>query len=394
MAATFDQFLRGFVLPLLGGGPMHVGRPLRPRDRDLWLGEVTRAGSELAYLRMRGAESLTPHPHLPDPDDEELSLWVGLHNTIVFDHPDRARVWSRGRTWRRVEGATRTMLTLPFPGSVGQSLARHVSVAALLKTQRTDVLVSTATGDFRFRGQVPPRRRFGFLAPDPGTTRSETRPWLSLPHASEATRLIDDVLRASPLTCLLEPRLAPSGWSPLLAIDALRQRGLARAVVHHWARGKDWIHTGGAVMSALLPSIAPPTNKPPPERIEGMLALPGAVPASGPDALCVLFGALVHLHFLKVLEYDARLGLALSSRDPGVLAFLGLPLLLPSLGGITGTPLSGLLVRGAAVGSESFEAGAHRLWSEYLDHLGELVPKSAVENLLAGLVPAIVKPRG
>jgi len=392
VAATFDQFLGDFVLPLLGGGSMHVGRPLRPKERDLWLGEQARAGTQLQYLRLRRAQELTPHPALPEPDDEELSLWMGLHNTFVFDHPERARVWSRNSTWRRVEGATRTLLTLPFPTDVGASVARHITVGAFLQAQRTDVLLTNASGEHRFAGQDPPRRRF-FGGTMPGTTRSETRPWLGLPHAPESSRLIDDALRASPLTCLLEPRRAPSGWSPLLAVEALRERGLARSVVYHWARGKEWIQVGGAVMSALLPSVAPkPTTPPPPQPSGTMLALPGAVPASDPDSLCALVGALVHLHFLKVLEFDARLGIALGSRDPGILAFLALPLLLPTLRGALGSPLAGLDVRKAGVGLERFEAGADRLWTEYLDHLGELVPRAAVENLLAGLVPAIVKP--
>jgi len=390
---TFDQFLGEFVLPLLGGGPVHVGRPLRPRERDLWLGDVARAGTQLQYLRLRRAQALTPHPALPEPDDEELSLWMGLHNTFVFDHPERARVWSRASMWRRVEGATRTLLTLPFPSSVGACVARHVTVGAFLAAQRTDVLLTNASGEYRFQGQEPPRRRF-FGGTIPGTARQETRAWLGLPHAPETSRLIDDVLRASPLTCLLEPRRAPSGWSPLLAVEALQERGLARSIVYHWASGKEWIQVGGAVMGALLPSVAPKPTAPPaaPVRPGGMLALPGAVPASDPASLSALVGALIHLHFLKVLEFDARLGLALGSRDPGILAFLALPLLLPTLGPILGSPLSGLQTRGTGLGLERFEAKADRLWTEYLDHLGELVPKAAVENLLAGLVPAIVKP--
>ncbi len=390
MPATFDQFLGDFVLPLLGGGPVHVGRPLRTRERDQWLGDVSRAGTELAYVRLRRAQKLTPYPSMPDPDDEELSLWMGLHNTFVFDHPDRPRVWSRASVWRRVEGATRTLLSLPFPSTVGAAVARHVSVGAFLESQRTDTLLTNASGEHRFQGQDPPRRLFG--AASVGTARTETRAWLSLPHAAESGRLIDDALRASPLTCLLEPRRAPSGWSPLLAVDALRERGLARAIVYHWAQGKEWIQVGGAVMSALLPSVAPRPSAPQAPSPAGMLALPGAVPASDPESLCALVGALIHLHFLKVLEFDARLGLALGSRDPGVLAFLALPLLLPTLASRLGSPLSGIDVRGASLGLESFEAGANRLWTEYLDHLGDVVPRAAVENLLAGLVPAIVKP--
>ncbi len=390
MATTFEQFLGGFVLPLLGGGSVCVGPPLRQRDHEEWVGDVMRGGTQLEYLRQRRAQELTPHPTLPEPDDEELSLWMGLHNTLAFDHPDRARLWSRASVWRRVEGATRTLLTLPFPASVGASVARHVSVGAFMQAQRTDALLTNATGEHRFAGQDPPRRRF-FGGPIPGTVRRETRPWLGLSHAPEAARLIDDALRASPLTCLLEPRRAPSGWSPLLAVEALQERGLARAIVYHWARGKKWIQVGGAVMSALLPSVAPKPKVPPVDRPGGMLALPGAVPASDPASLCALVGALIHLHFLKVLEFDARLGLALGSRDPGILAFLALPLLLPTLGPILGAPLSGTSNRTTGLGLPSFEAGASRVWTEYLDHLAELVPAVAIENLLAGLVPAIVK---
>jgi hypothetical protein len=129
--------------------------------------------------------------------------------------------------------------------------------------------------------------------------------------------------------------------------------------------------------------------------------LPGAVLPRGPAALSAVVGALVHLHFLKVLELDARLGVALGSRDPGILAFLALPLLLPWLGEVTGTPLgeptmghaasSGGAGRGQGLGSTAFEVQAQRRWAEYTDHLEELVPRSAVENLLATLVPAIVQ---
>ncbi|MCA9710476.1 MAG: hypothetical protein KDK70_31840, partial [Myxococcales bacterium] len=124
------------------------------------------------------------------------------------------------------------------------------------------------------------------------------------------------------------------------------------------------------------------------------LALPGAVLPSDPRVLAGVVGALVHLHFLKVLELDARLGVAAVSRDPGVTAFLALPLLLPYLHEVTGTPLGGLDTPPAAPGRASraaVDAPVVRRWTEYLDHLQELVPRSAVDNLLASLVPNIVQ---
>ena len=339
-----------------------------PRDRDHLAQDV---GSlthhpQLSFLRIRRSEALTPHAVLPDPGPEELSLCIGLHNTLVFDHPDRARVWARSSTWRRAEGATRTMLTLPFPTDVGEGLVRHLWVGAFIDLMRTDTIVASAVGEARFLGQDVPRRRFRFGGPPPGAGRTESVRWLVQPHAPETQRLLEDAMRASPLTCLLQPQMAPPGWSPLWAQAFLRQRGLARAVCHEWAQHKDWISVGGAVMSGLLPSLPsvsadadPPPAEPaakvkvdgdtqdsqhdgPLEARPSPRALPGAVVPSGPEALSAVVGALIHLHFLKVLELDARLGVALGSRDPGIMGFLALPLLLPYVGEVMGTPLGAL----------------------------------------------------
>jgi len=103
------------------------------------------------------------------------------------------------------------------------------------------------------------------------------------------------------------------------------------------------------------------------------------------DRLGAVVGALVHLHLLKVLELDTRLTLALGSRDPGTMAFLALPLLLPWLQSELGTPVP-------EGGSGAFEAALVRRWTEYVDRLEELVPRAVVENLLSTLVPRIVQP--
>lgn len=390
MSGLLEQFIEGFVLPLLAGGPVEIGRPIRPRDHELMLDQPSLLGHpELLFSRLRRARELTPHPGLPDPDRDELALWVGLHNALVFDHPERHRVWARASTWRRVEGAARSMFTLPMPADLGEGLARHVSVGAFIELRRVDTIVATATGELRYLGQSLPRRLFGSPV-NPSGHREETVRWLGQPHAPETHRLVEDAMRASPLTCLLHPLLAPPGWSPLWAVDFLRSRPFARAVVHRWAAHSDWIAVGGAVTSALLPVLSksgePSASRTQEERDEGaLLALPGTVVSTEPEALAAVVGALVHLHFLKVLELEARLGVASGSRDPGILSFLALPLLLPSLSPVTGTPLGGLTSR------VPFETQADRRWTEYVDHLAELVPRSVVENLLATLVPSIVK---
>ena len=165
MRRTLEQLIETFVLPLLCGGPVHVGPPLRPRDHDAMVGvAATMLGNgQLRYARLRRAQELTPHPGLPDPDLDELALWIGLHNTLVFDHPDRSRVWARASTWRRAEGATRTMLTLPLPTVPGEGLVRHLSVGAFIELERTDIVLPTAAGEVRYVGQELPRRRLSAL---------------------------------------------------------------------------------------------------------------------------------------------------------------------------------------------------------------------------------------
>ena len=396
MARSLPEFLERFVLPLLGGGEVAVGPPLRQRDRDQMLEEQGELGQpQLRFLRLRRGQALVADPGLPDPDSDELSLWIGLHNTLVFDHPDRRRVWSRAVVWRRVEGATRGFLTMARPRTRGETLARHLSVGAFVELTRRDIVIPTPGGELRTQGQELPRRSLRLVGPGDGM-REETVSWVDQVHTAEAERLLGDALIASPLTCVLRPLHAPPGWSPLSAAEAFCDRALVRAICHEWARQREWVTVGGAVAGALLPSLPDPSRAAAagPPRDGQPLALPGAVLPTDPRVLGGVVGALVHLHFLKVLELDARLGVAAVSRDPGVTAFLALPLLLPHLAEATGTPLGGLQTQPAGAGRtgrHTVDAPIARRWTEYLDHLQELVPRSAVDNLLASLVPNIVQ---
>jgi hypothetical protein len=408
MARSLPELLEEFVLPMLGGGPVEVDGPLRARDVELMVEQSSELGAPtLRFLRLRRGQELVADPELPDPDADELRLWAGLYNTLVFDHPERTRVWSRQVAWRRVEGLTRSLLTLPAPTTLGEALARHVSVGAFIDLVRQDMVVGGGGNELRAVGQELPRRILRLAGPGDGI-RTERVRWLEQPHAPEAQRLLEDALRASPLTCVLRPLQAPPGWSPLQAADAFCDRPMVRAICHQWARHRDWVAVGGAVTGALLPSLAARPGLPGPAReaaagsealpvfgaaADEPKALPGAVLPTDPWVLAGVAGALVHLHFLKVLELDARLGVAAVSRDPGVTAFLALPLLLPYIGDATGTPLGDLAVEPGAQrpGPAHAHAPIARRFAEYLDHLQELVPRSAVDNLLASLVPRIVQ---
>ena len=115
------------------------------------------------------------------------------------------------------------------------------------------------------------------------------------------------------------------------------------------------------------------------------MALPGSTFNAGPEEIGALVGALTHLHFVKVLELGARLGVATATRERAVRLFLGLPLLAPQLEGYLGAPMTPP-ERGLG-----FDAQVARRWTEYTDHLADVLPRDVVENLRETLVPRILK---
>ena len=414
MSKRLAEFIDGFVVPLLGAGDLHVGPPVRPSDFHELLGEVhTLRSGPVPHLRLARAQQLLADPGLPDPDGEELALWVGLYNVLALDHPERERVWARSVTWLRVEQAARYWLQLSHPGNFEAALVRHISVGAFVDLVRRDQILSGPEGEQRYVGQEVPRRRLRWAVPGALSVRDERLPWWSAAHAPESERLLQDVLWASPITCLLRPRQAPPGWNPLTAAAYLQERAFARVVCHQWAASRNWIEIGGAVLGALLFTLTGrPTQDPEPRPAEPrpararsgrgsgrspadaamtamaadatMAALPATPIDAGPADVAALIGALIHVHFLRVLEFGARLGVAPTSRDRPVQMFLALPLLLPNLVEVLGTPLPGDARPG-------FDGQVQRRWTEYVEHLGELIPRPVVENLVATLVPRVVK---
>ncbi len=386
MTSLLPQLVHEFVTPLLSGGVLHVRRPFRVREYRAMVDDLGQLHSgdftDLLLLRIRRAQDIVANPGLPEPDPEELALWVGLHNILALDHPDRARVWTRSITWERVESVTRSLLTLSQAENFESALVRHVSMGPFLALGRTDRVLATPDGEERYRGQDVPRRKLRRAQLLQLGGREERVHWMDVPHAPEVAGLIHDALWTSPLSCILSPLRAPSSWNPLIAAPFLSQRAFVRRVCYGWARSQRWIEIGGAVTGQLMALFR---NQPPPEAPTDAIALPGVQVRRGPREVGAIVGALIHTHFLKVLELGARLGLSTNSRDPSVQMFLALPRLLPQLTPVLGQPLS------FASELSNFDTQVARRWAEYTEHLGELIPQAIVENLVATLLPAIVK---
>ena len=58
---------------------------------------------------------------------------------------------------------------------------------------------------------------------------------------------------------------------------------------------------------------------------------------------------------------------------------------------VTGAPLGGTPLGAPHDALTGFDSQVQRRWIEYVEHLGELIPRAVVENLLATLVPRVVK---
>jgi len=298
------------------------------------------------------------------------------------------------------------LLEYARPTELAPTFATHLAVGAFLQLRRLDRIVKTSEGERRYLGQDV-KRRILFFGASVDEDREELVDWVMQPHAKPTERLMTVVFSISPLTALLRPELAPPGWSPLAAAGFLRAPAYARAVVHQWARHPDWVALGAVVVGSLardlglMPELsvaaAPGPGVYQPERDEEddddgsgaangarrMVALPAPATAAelaGPIEIGSIVGALIHLHVLKLLELDARVGLVHGTRDRAVQAFLALPLLLPRLEPVMGSPFSG-----------APDPDFARRWTEYTEHLRGLVPREVVENLLATLVPRIVE---
>lgn len=385
-------FVEEFVVPLLVGGTVRVRAPFSTRDRQLLFEDAgVLADGELTHARLRRARNLIADPPLDDPTLEDLSFWMGLHNILFFDHPDVHRVWARGIKWQLVELETRKLLHFAVPVDMGDALSRHLALGAMLELERIDTVVELGEGERRFIGQSPPRRLGLFGPAIGGAAREELVHWSEQAHAPVTQRLLADAFLASPLTSLLHPRFAPPGWTPLSGGDFLRNRAFARAVCHQWAARTQWVQTGASTIAALLRSLdvaeslfgaAPQASLPPAADAETDLPALGAAPIEvEPEVLGSVLGSLIHLHLLKVMELDARVGVGLGARDWAVHCFLAVPLLLERMAPVLGEPLAG-----------STDRALRRRFEEYRDHLRSLVPADVVENLVASVVSRVVEP--
>ena len=239
-------FLETFILPLVAGGEVHVGRPITPPELERLQADLDGATVPLVAIDEARTDALATVCARPPSlvlGDDELALAVGLHDALVLAHPDADGTLITDSMRRRIAGAALVMVSQPLTRDRTRVLARHGLLHNLHRLGRADLLVSWWTGRARFYGQQPPAR----LVAWPGVrrvredvTRAGFEDLMAAPEVAPVTAAL---LRRSPLTQLLAP---PSNGPPLHWEDAvflLRDPELARAIAYatlrHDGRGDD-----------------------------------------------------------------------------------------------------------------------------------------------------------
>ncbi|HEV3033002.1 MAG TPA: hypothetical protein VG319_15260 [Polyangia bacterium] len=284
------SFVSSFLLPLVRGGRLHVGRPLGPRavERLRRLASVAEdeAAPALAAARRAVAARFLRDAAPPPLDEATLRLGATVHDLLVLVHPalDGPTV---ARRQARVAAAAQALASLGAPASAVEAVNRHSLLARLAEIARTDSTVNFWLGRETFVGRVPPPRVTALPTLRRVRVDVVRRSWLR--DIGVPTIAHDAVLAlgvASPLGEALDPlRLEPPlCWSRILPV--LRAPALGRIVAGRMLEvGLE--RAGDGLAAALL-------------RFASFQDPPGGWPAT-PEAVAFALQFLAHLVWLDVL---------------------------------------------------------------------------------------------
>ena len=227
------RFVSDFLLPVVRGGAVHVGRPIGLPAVDRMLRDLPlvdgAALDRLAACRIASARRVAPVVASPPFDETTVRLAAALHDLLALGHPELGG--TRSRRTDRVAAAALELASVGAPRSAAEAVNRHSLLARLPEIVRVDRTVHFWLGRQTFVGRrVPPRVT---ALPTLRRVRVEqtSRSWLreiGIPVVGRQAFLALNV--ASPLGEALDPlRLEPPiAWGRILPV--LRFPTLARVV--------------------------------------------------------------------------------------------------------------------------------------------------------------------
>jgi hypothetical protein len=295
-------FVSEFLLPLVAGGNVEVGRPLSRRDVEgLMRAHAERptsgereAARALALARQQALMPFVAKVPALELDEATWRLGAAVHNLLAMAHPRIATGPGAESRVERVGAAAASLAALGAPKTLADTLARHSVVARMPEVVRIDHTVRYWLGRKTFVGRRPPARVLALPAIRGVKVETVRRAWLRDVGVQAAARPAFAALTdASPLGEALDPlRLdPPPSWGRLLS--ALRFPVLCRLVAGRLVE-MGVAPVGDALTDALY-------------RFSSLQDTAGPVPASS-EAVAFAIGFLAHLTWLTHLfDPDDRL---------------------------------------------------------------------------------------
>jgi hypothetical protein len=235
MARGVAAFLGEFVVPLVRGGGMHVGRPLSPEDLQRYEEELPHVSDHALEVDDARAEILAEVSVAPPPlvlGRDELSLAAAVHNLLFLAHPRAESLGVTSTRTKKVVDSARAYASRPKSRDRRRVLARHALLHNLFQVRRIDVTLTWWTGHATFRGQEPPSRLAAWKSLRRVREERSVASFDELLGTVEASPVVAAILRRSPLTHLLTRAKSapPLHWED--AAFLLRDAELARALAY------------------------------------------------------------------------------------------------------------------------------------------------------------------
>jgi hypothetical protein len=242
VSRTVVDFMSNFVVPLVAGGQLTVGRPIGHNELRTFednLGYATQPLVEVDEARTVVLSELVVRPPALVFDADELNLAAAIHNLLFFSHP-------RTDSWMITQSGQRKVLETAIafaarPATTNRTrlLARHALLHNLFDVSRTDVKVSWWTGSAEYFGQRPPKRLARWKAVRRVREEQTVVSYDELLGTVEASPVVASLLRRSPLTHLLSLGRdgPPLHWED--AAHLLRDPELSRAVSYRAIQGAE-----------------------------------------------------------------------------------------------------------------------------------------------------------
>jgi hypothetical protein len=237
------EFLEQFVLPLVKGGSMRVGRPISVVDIESFESALPHATEALVAVddaRHDVLADIVVRPPSLVLDSDELHLAAAVHNLLFLTHP-------RTDSWAVTSGSARKVLETalvfakrPLSGNRTRVLARHALLHNLFDVSRTDVKLSWWTGSATFVGQQPPPRLTTWRSVRRVREETTVARYDDLLGSPDVGPVMGTLLRRTPLTQLLSIGRdgPPLRWEETVFL--LRDAELARAVSYAATRAADY----------------------------------------------------------------------------------------------------------------------------------------------------------